>query len=175
MPDGQGIESKIISQYHDQFNWGAICRYKIEFPPRAAEYDRVVLKINSLEFAQVTAVQTLSYTSESYEELKLGVSDAILVHYPYVLYLIVASDFVTSPASFDISYWFEDRDPDALTSEERKDSATGLELEPQVEVVHSGVTKRVVEDKTLMIVLIICAVFILITIVFCIALIMVKR
>ena len=56
VPDGQGIEAKIISQYHDQFNWGAICRYKIDFPPMAAEYDRLVLKVNSLEFAQVTAV-----------------------------------------------------------------------------------------------------------------------
>ena len=46
--EGTGQEAKIISRNDDQFNWGSTCRYKIEFPPVAAEYDRLVLKINAL-------------------------------------------------------------------------------------------------------------------------------
>ena len=48
-----------------------------------------------------------------------------MVQYPYSVYLTVVSDFTDKPASFTVSYWFDDRDPDTLTDEEKAASRIG--------------------------------------------------
>ena len=87
-PDGE--ENRLNSV---DLGRGAMCKYQIKFPSIAAEYDRIVLRVNSVTNADIYAVQTLAFSSKSYAETLLtAASDAIIVAYPYSLYVTVASD-----------------------------------------------------------------------------------
>lgn len=87
-PDGE--ENRLNSA---DLGRGAMCKYQIKFPSIAAEYDRIVLRVNSVTNADIYAVQTLAFSSKSYAETLLtAASDAIIVAYPYSLYVTVASD-----------------------------------------------------------------------------------
>ena len=56
-----------------------------------------------------------------------------MVPYPYTLYLTVISDFTDSAAEFTISYWYEDRDPESLTEEEK--ASDSLTVAPEQETI----------------------------------------
>ena len=87
-PDG--VENILLSA---DLGRGAMCKYQIKFPSIAAEYDRIILKVNSVTNADIYAVQTLAFSSKSYAETLLTAdSDAIIVAYPYSLYVTIASD-----------------------------------------------------------------------------------
>ena len=148
-----------------------MCKYKLEFPQLAAEYDRLIIKAKAIENAEIYAVQTLAYSSSSYAETILAVDEAIMVQYPYLLYITVVSDFNDDPTSFSISYWFEDRDPDALTDEEKAVSVT--ETEPVKEVVYEQ--EPLEESQTFLILVAVLAVLVIIAAAFCIGLIIVRR
>ena len=132
-PDGN--ENKVTSS---DLTKGAMCKYSLEFPTLAAEYDRLIIRTKEVSNAKIYAVQTLAFSSTSYAETILGVDEAIMVQYPYSVYLTVVSDWTDKPASFTVSYWFDDRDPEALTKEEKEASQIGTilnyteeEVEPQ--------------------------------------------
>ena len=109
-----------------------MCKYQIKFPSIAAEYDRIILKVNSVTNADIYAVQTLAFSSKSYAETLLTAeSDAIIVAYPYSLYVTVASDISKDLSEFEIFYWFEDRDPETLTEEEKKEGS----IVPEKEII----------------------------------------
>ena len=55
--------------------------------------------------------------------------DPIIVPYPYSLYITVVSDFTDLTAEFTMQYWFEDRDPENLTEEEK--AADSLTVAPE--------------------------------------------
>ena len=126
-PDGleNRVESKDIGS-------GAMCKYKLEFPSIAAEYDRLILKVNSVANAEIYAVQTLAFSSSSYAETALTASDdAIIIAYPYSLYLTVVADFSEEASQFEIIYWFDNRDPETLTEEEKAEGS----IVPEKEIV----------------------------------------
>lgn len=165
-PDGN--ENKVSAE---GLSSGKMCKYKLEFPQLAAEYDRLIIKAKAIDNAEIYAVQTLAYSSSSYAETILAVDEAIMVQYPYLLYITVVSDFNDDPASFSISYWFEDRDPDALTDEEKGVSVTGVE--PVKEVVYEQ--EPLEESQTFLILVAVLAVLVIIAAAFCIGLIIVRR
>ena len=126
-PDGE--ENKLLSA---DLGRGSMCKYQIKFPSIAAEYDRIILKVNSVINADIYAVQTLAFSSKSYAETLLTAeSDAIIVAYPYSLYVTVASDISQDLSAFEIFYWFEDRDPETLTEEEKKEGS----IVPEKEII----------------------------------------
>ena len=109
-----------------------MCKYELEFPSIAAEYDRLILKVNSVANAEIYAVQTLAFSSSSYAETALTASDdAIIVAYPYSLYLTVVADFSTEASQFEVVYWFDNRDPETLTEEEKAEGS----IVPEKEIV----------------------------------------
>ena len=126
-PDGK--ENRVTSE---DIGKGAMCKYELEFPSIAAEYDRLILKVNSVANAQIYAVQTLAFSSNSYAETPLTASDdAITVAYPYSLYLTVVADFTDNISEFEIIYWFDNRDPETLTEEEKLEGS----IIPEKEIV----------------------------------------
>ena len=99
-----------------------MCKYSLEFPSVAAEYDRLIIRVKEVKNAQIYAVQTFAFSSSSYAETIIDVDDAIIVSYPYSVYITIVSDPnppFGNPASFAFSFWFEDRDPETLTDEEK--------------------------------------------------------
>ena len=75
---------------------------------------------------------SLAFSSKSYAETLLTAdSDAIIVAYPYSLYVTVASDISQDLSAFEIFYWFEDRDPETLTEEEKKEGS----IVPEKEII----------------------------------------
>ena len=126
-PDGE--ENRLNSA---DLGRGAMCKYQIKFPSIAAEYDRIILRVNSVTNADIYAVQTLAFSSKSYAETLLTAdSDAIIVAYPYSLYVTVASDISQDLSEFEIFYWFEDRDPETLTEEEKAEG----NIVPEKEII----------------------------------------
>ena len=105
-----------------------MCKYSLEFPTVAAEYDRLIIRTKEVSNAKIYAVQTLAFSSSTYAETILGVDEAIMVQYSYSVYLTVVSDWTDNVASFTVSYWFDDRDPDTLTKEEKEASQIGTIL-----------------------------------------------
>lgn len=51
-----------------RFGNNSACRYKIEFPSEADEFDLLVLNINKLTDAKIYAVEALRYSSEDFIE-----------------------------------------------------------------------------------------------------------
>ena len=87
------------------------------------------MSLSRVANAEVTAVQTLAFASNSFNETTLEVgTDPIMVPYPYSLYLTVISNFTDNAAEFTIQYWFEDRNPEELTEEELANN--GIEVLP---------------------------------------------
>ena len=76
---------------------------------------------------------TLAFSSNDNVETTLSSNEAIKVDFPYSIYLSVVSgirDF--TPTSFEIYYWFEDRDASSLSDEEK---AASVQLVIQKEVL----------------------------------------
>ena len=125
-----GKENKVKS---DDIGTGAICKYQLQFPSIAAEYDRLILKVKNVTNAQIYAVQTLGFSSSSYNETVLTAEDEeIKVAYPYSLYLTVVADFSDDLSQFEAVYWFENRDPDVLTEEEKSEGTISILTETEV-------------------------------------------
>ena len=129
IPGSDGYPDRISSKITSDLRFGSICRYKLEFPNIAAEYDRLLVSLSRVANAEVTAVQTLAFASNSFNETTLEVgTDPIMVPYPYSLYLTVISNFTDNAAEFTIQYWFQDRNPEELTEEELANN--GIEVLP---------------------------------------------
>ena len=74
----------------------------------------------------------MAFSSNSYAETPLTANDdAIMVAYPYSLYLTVVADFTDELSQFEIVYWFDNRDPETLTEEEKLEGS----IVPEKEVV----------------------------------------
>ena len=50
---------------------GNACRYVINFPGMAGEYDQIVLKVPKLKDATLTTVDTLKFKAENFKEADL--------------------------------------------------------------------------------------------------------
>ena len=130
-PDGK--ENRVTSK---DIGNGGICKYQLEFPTIAAEYDRLILKVTNVTNAQVYAVQTLAFSSSTYVETILTADTGeIKVSYPYLLYLTVVADFTFEPTTFEATYWFENRDPETLTEEEKIEDTLTQSIVPPKEVI----------------------------------------
>ena len=131
----------------------------------------MIIRTKEVSNAKIYAVQTLAFSSSSYAETILAVDEAMMVQYPYSVYITVVSDFTDNPASFTISYWFDDRDPDTLTDEEKAASRIGPVTNKDAEVEE----KALYENPKFWILVAVLIAAVVITIAFCICLIVLKR
>ena len=148
-----------------------MCKYSLEFPTIAAEYDRLIVKTKEVSNAKVYAVQTLAFSSDSYAEGILAENEAIMVHYPYSLFLVVMSETNEDPASFTVSYRFDNRDPATLTDEEKSASRIGSSLDKEIQIED----KPLYENPKFWILVVVLVIALLVTIAFCVCLILMKR
>ena len=82
-PGSDGFADRIASKITSGLKYGAICRYKLEFPNIAAEYDRLGVQLSRVANAQIIAAQTLAFASNSFTETVLVAGDdPIVVPYP---------------------------------------------------------------------------------------------
>ena len=90
---------------------GVICAYKVVFPRQAGKNDRLAIKPTLLDNARLYITVAEDYEAkENVYEQKLPEGTAIAATYPNEVFITIVAVSLTKPASFEVSYFYEDRD-----------------------------------------------------------------
>jgi len=90
---------------------GVICAYKVVFPRQAGKNDRLAIKPTLLDNAilYITVAEDYEAKENVYEQ-RLPAGTAIAATYPNEVFITIVAVSLTRPASFEVSYFYEDRD-----------------------------------------------------------------